>query len=238
MKVIDAVWEKANLGVTSVEIEIEAEDEACAFRKVDEELHAEYRVVKVPSYKEQFVSTVQELGYRYVEDMILVSHDLHEVSRNRILQRLYDACSYRKMTDEDIEQLFQELNEGIMDHDRISNDKNFAAGCSKQRYINWTRDLLKQGAVPYVILYKESSAGFVILKTRDGIEYQSVLGGAYKEFRNRGTGVVQKEQEIVKSLGGRRVTTAVSSNNISQVKALIENGYVPYGINHIFVKHI
>lgn len=49
--------------------------------------------------------------------------------------------------------------------------------------------------------------------------------------------MVQKEQEIVKKLGGKKLTTNVSSNNPSQLKALVANGYVPVTVQHVFVKH-
>ena len=51
------------------------------------------------------------------------------------------------------------------------------------------------------------------------------------------THLVQKEQEIVKSLGGKFVSTNVSSNNVNQCKALLANGYTIRNINHVFVKH-
>ena len=57
------------------------------------------------------------------------------------------------------------------------------------------------------------------------------------KFRKTGLGIVVKEMEIVKSLGGKKVTTAVSTNNANQVKALIMNGYIPSKIDHVLIKH-
>ena len=73
--------------------------------------------------------------------------------------------------------------------------------------------------------------------TKDGRLYNSVLGGGYVKYRNTGLGIVQKEQEIVKKLGGKRLETLVSSNNPGQLRALEINGYRTKNINHIFVKH-
>ena len=142
------------------------------------------------------------------------------------------------MGKEDIEQLLEEIEKGMFNSDRISNDSLFEKGRAAERYVNWTKDLLSKGALPYVILYKEEPAGFIILKTQDQISYTSVLGGGYEKFRRSGLGVIQKEQEIVKKLGGKSVETQVSSNNPAQLKALVLNGYIPQNIEHVFVKHM
>ena len=62
--------------------------------------------------------------------------------------------------------------------------------------------------------------------------------GKKRKYRKSGLGIVQKEQEIVKGLGGKRVLTAVSSNNPGQLRALITNGYITTHIEHVIVNHI
>lgn len=121
--------------------------------------------------------------------------------------------------------------------DRISQDTNFGKEKAAERYVNWVEDMLSKGALPYVMVYKEEAVGFIILQSKDKNTYTSVLGGGYKKFRSSGLGVVQKEQEIVKMLGGKRVITHVSTNNPSQLRALILNGYLLKDVQHVFVKH-
>jgi hypothetical protein len=142
------------------------------------------------------------------------------------------------MTDKDIEQLFSEVEGGMFENDRISQDPVFGSELSSKRYLNWIRDLLEKDALFYAIRYKDDNTGFVVLETKDGINYQSILGGGYRKYRKSGIGIIQKEQEITKSLGGKKVLTSVSSNNVGQLKALIMNGYMPYGIDHILIKHM
>lgn len=50
-------------------------------------------------------------------------------------------------------------------------------------------------------------------------------------------GTVLKEMEYVKNLGGKKVYTSVSSNNIRQLRNLIINGYIPTGVDHVFVRY-
>lgn len=237
MKVVDAVWEKRNLGIDTYEIRFDGNDRIEEIAEEFEGISASYLVAKVPSERSDLSEYVQNRGYHYIEDLIKVEHDLHEPVRNPLHQRLYDATSFRKMTEDDIQVLQDEIASGMFDSDRISQDLMFGKELAAKRYGNWTRDLLKQGALPYVILYKDAPAGFIILQTKDNKTYESVLGGGYQKYRGTGLGIVQKEQEIVRNLEGESVVTHVSSNNPGQLKALIVNGYVPMGIEHIFVKH-
>ena len=238
MKKINADWEQKNLGVKTIEVIIEKDDCPEYVQQQLSEIDGDYVVVKLSSDINGMINIIQNCGYKYIEDLIHVEHDLREVARSRVLQRLYDETTYRRMNDDDIDQLFDEVDDGMFDSDRISNDPLFGKDFASRRYSNWLRDLLIKGALFYVIRYRNNSTGFVVLETADGINYHSVLGGGYRKYRSSGMGIIQKEQEITRSLGGRRVCTCVSSNNVKQLKALIVNGYVPYSIDHIFIKHI
>ena len=237
MRIVNAIWEERNLGVTTTEITIERDDSP---EFVDTQLSlvdSEYSVVKIPSGMDDVLKVVQNKGYVFIEDMIHVEHDLNEVEKNRVLKRLYEKTSYREMTDSDFDQLQEEIGKGMFDNDRISNDSFFAESASSRRYMNWTKDLRKKGARFFVITYGNECSGFVALEKKNAETYYSVLGGAYEKFRKSGLGIIQKEPEITRKLGGKRLVTSVSSNNVGQLKALIMNGYKPYSIDHVLVKH-
>lgn len=237
MKVIDAIWEKRNLGIDVVEVEVQNGDLIEEVALELPQIQSDYICVKIPSDMNEIAEYVQQMGYRFREDQIHMRHDLKPPSRNALQQRLYNAISYQVMNDEDIVELKEEIRKGMFSSDRFSIDKCFTEEQCSNRYINWVDDLLKDGATPYVMSYKGEHSGFIILKTTDERIYQSVLGGAYSKYRKSGLGVIQKEQEITKKMNGKYVETMVSSNNVSQLKALILNGYIPIEINHVFVKN-
>ncbi len=237
MKIIDTFWEKENLGVTSKEVVVDLNDSVDVVRTGLVTLNDQYIVVKIPASRFDVANLVQNMGYKFVEEMIEVEHDLHEVKRNRILQRLYDSLDYREMNVSDVEMLYSEIDKGLFSSDRISNDPHFSPELSARRYKNWIRSMLNDGAIPYVMSYKGEPAGFIVLTTKDRVVYHSVLGGGYEKFRKTGLGMVQKEQEIVKLLGGKLLMTKVSSNNVNQFRALLANGFTVNKINHVFVKH-
>lgn len=236
MKIVEATWEKRNLGVTTYEVNIDYDDDISCIDRI-RNIECGYMVVKISANNLAVIDEIQELGFRYIEDMIHVEHNLCEYERNPIQQRLYEACSYNRMSDDDIEQLREEIKAGMFKDDRISRDKHFGVTVSAIRYLNWLNDLIERGALPYVVKYKGENGGFFVLSTKDGITYSSVLGGGYEKYRKTGLGVVKKEMEITRKLGGKRLITAVSANNPGQVRALIINGYKPYNIEHVFVKH-
>ena len=237
MKIVDAVWEKRNLGVSTFEITIENEDSLTDVENAVSDLACDYTVVKLSAQRNEFLPFLQMKGYIFIEDMIHLEHDLSVIPMNPIVKRLYDRTSFRRMNNDDFIQLKEEILKGMFDTDRISLDKNFDSGASAKRYLNWTEDLKDKGALFYVITYGKDSAGFVVLDTKDNISYNSVLGGGYEKFKKTGIGIIQKEQEITRELGGKRVTTSVSSNNVGQFRALIMNGYKPYAVDHVLIKH-
>lgn len=237
MIIVDAVWEKRNLGVTATEITIEKNDDPDKTAEQLSKIDSQYSVVKVPSGMADILKIVQDNGYEFIEDMIHVEHDLRPVEMNSIIRRLYEKTSFRQMTDKDFEQLQAEIANGMFDNDRISNDSSFPKGVSARRYLNWTNDLRDRGALFYVITYGNEGAGFIVLEKKDEKTYYSVLGGGYEKYRRSGLGIVQKEPEITRLLGGKRLVTSVSSNNVNQLKALIMNGYKPYAIDHVLIRH-
>ena len=72
MKVIDAVWEKRNLKVDTVEVEIELDDSLDGITEVLETVERKYQyiVVKVPVRRADIMHLLYGERYEYVEDMV------------------------------------------------------------------------------------------------------------------------------------------------------------------------
>ncbi len=236
MKIVDTYWETRNLGVSSNEIIIEeADNESDILKAVDSKVV--YSVAKVNALNNCGLSLIQSHGYNYIEDQIHLEHDLHEVIRSSVMQRLYDSLTCKEMDEQDVDELFAEISDGMFYTDRISLDNHFSKDISAERYINWIKDLMDNGSINIVMKYKSESTGFFIMKEEENGIFHSILGGGYKRFNKTGLGTVLKEMEYVKNLGGKKVYTSVSSNNIRQLRNLIINGYIPTGVDHVFVRY-
>ena len=237
MKIVNAVWEKRNIGCETTEVTFEQDDSLAEAEKLAKKLGTEYIVLKIPSYRTDIMLTVQKYGYTYIEDMVYLVHYLGEVQRNRIEQRIYDAVSYELMNDDDILMLKEEIRCGLFESDRIYIDSHFSHEQAAQRYIYWIDDELGRGTEFYKYIYKNRTVGFFALKENTPGHFTSFLGGIYLDCRKGGIGVAVKVPELVKSRGGKSLSGFVSSNNLSQIKNLVKNGYIPEGVFHTFIKH-
>ncbi|MBQ8172187.1 MAG: hypothetical protein IJZ95_09380 [Oscillospiraceae bacterium] len=237
MLIVDAVWEKRNLGVEACEITIESGDTADYVSSVLSDIRKEYCVIKVPAERTDLLFDIQRCGYTYVEDSVKFVSYLSEVRRSPIEQRLYDAVDIALMDQSDMALLKQKIADGLFDKDRVYIDPFFDHASAAKRYINWIDDEFRKGAEFIKYIYKNNTIGFFAIRESEEKKYTSFLGGIYPEYRKGGIGTVVKVPEAVKARGGISVSTHVSTNNPAQIRNLIRNGYVIEDIAHTFVKH-
>lgn len=236
MKVIDAVWEKRNLGVEAKVIHFTNDDEIEEVIECLTHTHAEYIDVRVPSQRTDITHELFKAQYEYVEDLIAFVSPLQEITRSKVMQRMYDEVEVCEADDEAIEEVFEEIRRGLFETERISIDPYFTER-APERYINWIRDELEGQTKLYNYIYRGKRIGFFGLKEREKGIYDSLWGGIYEKYRKSGIGAVVKVPEFVKSLNGKKVYAAVSSNNVKQIRNLIANGYTVEQIQHVFIRH-
>lgn len=239
MKVVDAVWEKRNLGVSSFEMEVEVKDTIEEVRQVLNETKAQYLVLKVPADRTDVTWLVKEYGYTYVEDMIFLEHDLKPVVRTPLQQRFYDAIRVEPMVEEDYAVVLDEINHGAFSFDRISNDPHFGQEPANRRFCNWLNDERERGAefLKVIKVNSDEMIGFFTIRDTGNGVYTSALGGTFMKWRRGGLGTTLQASEEVRKRGGKKLTLGVSTNNMTQLRALIQNGCFPVRTNHVFVKH-
>ncbi len=237
MIVKNAVWEKRNLGVESVEMEVEETDTKEEVEKWFQETEVEYIAIKIPASREDITFMASDYGYHFIEDMIFFEHDLKPIERSPLRQRLYDAVHMEPMDDDDMEILYTELKKGSFAFDRISKDPYFTEEQANNRFINWVKDEKERGAEFLKGVMKGKMIGFFCLREIEPGIYTSALGGTFLEYRRGGLGTNVQTPEEVKKRGGKKLILGVSSNNIVQIRALILNGFFPTKVNHVFVKH-
>ena len=239
MKSVDAVWEKRNLGVSTAEIQVEAGD------TVQEALDAlesacagySYIVVRVPSVRTDVTWKMAGLGFCFVEDMMSFEHDLHEIQRTPLQQRLYDAVRISPMEGADFDILYEEIGRGSFSFDRVSNDPFFSRELGARRFQNWLSDERERGAQFLKGTIKGEMTGFFTLREVGQGVYTSALGGTFMKWRRGGLGTNVQTPEEVRKRGGKKLVLAVSTNNMVQIRALVANGFFPKSVDHVFVKH-
>lgn len=105
MKIVDAVWEKRNLGVETAEIVIEQNDSLEAVKNILNTMQAEYMVLKIPAGRTEVMFAAEEEKFHFVEGIIHVTHNLKNITLSAIQRRIDTAVSYEKMTEKDLKRI-------------------------------------------------------------------------------------------------------------------------------------
>lgn len=239
MKIVDAVWEKRNLGVETAEIVIEQNDSLEAVKNILNTMQAEYMVLKIPAGRTEVMFAAEEEKFHFVEGIIHVTHNLKNITLSAIQRRIDTAVSYEKMTEKDLKELYTEIKKDLFDTDRISIDPAFTKGQAANRYIGWISDELARNCDIYKLVYKNETVGFFTFKeTEQGVFYP-FLAGMYKKYQTSPLGAVYNYKPILEAQKrqGRMISTYVSTNNHNALRAHVMYGFQFCEISYVYIKH-
>ena len=239
MRTVDAVWEKRNIGVSTLEVTVEPQDTADNIVDKLNNLSAQYQVVKVPTGMIQVMWTLEAMGFHYIETVVNVTYDLNKLTLPNQFRRINDAVEYRQMDVADIDHMFQEVAKGMFFTDRVALDPYFSMEQASNRYVCWLRDEEKRGSAFYKYLYKKKTVGFFAMKEIADKIYYPFLAGIYKEYQSLPIGAVYlyKTLEEARRLGGKSVSTYISLNNSGALRTHVDYGYTFRQSHCVFVKH-
>ena len=239
MRILDAIWERRNLGVDTQEITIEEQDTVESVIKTINNGTAEYQVIKVPCGKIQIMWAIEDSGFRYVETSVRVVYDLNKIQIPLKYERINDAVDYAPMSEEDIEQMYEQIQKGMFFTDRIALDPYFSSAHAANRYCGWIQDEIKAGTKLYKYTYKGKNIGFFSLKQINEEVYYPFLAGIYPEYKNTPLGSVYLFKPLLeaKRLGGKYVSTYISMNNSQAVRMHVDYGFLFKEFQNVYVKH-
>ncbi len=242
MKVIDAYWEKRNLGVDVIEVSCDASDEPDVVCTELEKITVPYSVVKIPSGCMELLLSAQKCGYSFVETSFEIEGDIRKTAMPKIYERFLPYISIEEASDEMIEKALLEVCRGeIFATDRIALDPMFSKEIAGLRYYNWAQDALRDGAIMEIAYYKGLPTVFMLSKALkdDCNVYDGLIGGVFSEFANKGMGylVTQCEIDICKKNGGKKCMTRVSSNNLPILRLYLQSGFEIRSLSYTLIKH-
>lgn len=240
LKLVEAVWEKRNLGVSVVEVSLDSQDSLEEIGKVYNDLTSKYQylVFRVPCNRCDLSLQLQNLGCTFIETAITLSYDLKKFRVDEKYKMFCENCSWELMNDQDLIQLYDEIKSGIFETDRIYLDPYFSAEQAANRYIFWIQDLVKQNLIPHKVIFDGETVGFFVNKP-EGKKYKGLLAGVYHKYLKSGLGFLvqyagltyEKSQNATYHFGN------VSSNNLSVLKVCIELGGTIKDMQYILIKH-
>jgi hypothetical protein len=239
VRIIDAVWEQRNLGVSCVEVAIETNDTVADVKDRLPQLSAQYLVIKVPAGRSDVMFQLSEMGYAFIEASIRVSKQVAHLGLSGIQQRLADSVGHALMEENDFQELRGEIRNGMFDTDRICLDPRFTKDQAARRYIGWIEDEVTRGSQVYKLLYKGQSIGFFTMKDLGAGVYYPFLAGMYANYRHSGLGftITYKPLCEIAARGGKLLSTYISTNNDKAVRIHASLGFSFDHTAYVYVKH-
>ena len=113
MEIIEAVWEKRNIGLRTFEIEISENDTCEELKESIENLQFDYLVVKIPPSRTDFIFKASNLGLTFVEQVTKAHHSGELPTLDNLQRRILNSLSCKEMTQSNKEVLFQEISNGL-----------------------------------------------------------------------------------------------------------------------------
>lgn len=242
MKIVDAVWEKRNLGVETVDFTIEENDEIQNVKELLSKYNEPYQVMHVPSGKTDILLSAQRLGFSVIEVNVNLGHQMKDVLIPKLFLRYEKDISYHDAAEEEIGNILSIIEQGEMFvTDKIAKDPFFGKEKSGHRYRCWCEQVLENNASVVVCQYRNENIGFEVytrnLKTNKAT---NIVGGVFPKHTGGGLGFAPLWVELLhqKEAGIKSVVTSVSSNNIPVLKLHELLGYRVQDMTYVLVKHL
>ena len=241
MRIIDAKWEKRNLGVECTEFEIASEENIAEVEDIIQTYKTEYQIAKVPVGNVGMQLMLQNYGFQFYETNLQLERKIGaSESLPRIYSRFEKDITFRDATDEEIARILEEVAQGDMfTTDKVALDPYFSQELSGRRYSLWARDILDAGAKTVVGLYKGKVASFTIYEIKDRY-FLAFIGGMLSGYRDMGLGFIPLyvTAKHISQAGGGLLRTGVSSNNPAILRLQLSFGAHIRSMTNIFVKHL
>lgn len=169
MRVVDAVWEKRNLGVDAASFHISSEDTLEDVIGTIRDNHSSYQTVILDPARTDMLLELQNFGFKFIECSFILSASEEDIEIPKPLKRFQSQMTYRLATDDEIEQIKSIIRSGdIFKTDKISLDPHFGVKMAGTRYSYWIDDLLNSGKNLYVMTLKDEVIAFEIASISEG----------------------------------------------------------------------
>lgn len=241
LNIIDAYWEKKNIGVETMEIVCNGKETVGELEEELKKISVPYSVLKIPTGNYELLTVGQSCGYSVIELAFRLIGNVRTTKLPVVYNRFAPYLRVEIATDKIKNKVLKEIAGGeIFSTDRIAIDPVFSKEIAGRRYYNWCIDAINKGASLEITYYKGEPIAFNINSQPDdkGV-CDGLLGGVFAEALNRGLGflVLYTELESCKSLGGKAVISTVSSNNLPILKLHIQYGFEIREMNYVMIKH-
>ena len=165
IKVVNALWEKRNLGLKVNEITLEKQD----FDSLDSikliEDNSDYVVIKFSTDLNKLIFEVQDLGYTFVELLNTTSKKTSSLPPlHGLKQRFFQNLNIKEIDKNSLSLVFDNFENDLFQTDRISVDPFFKLDQTGIRYVGLINDVLENEGVLSGLYLKNELVGFYTYK--------------------------------------------------------------------------
>lgn len=243
MNIVNAVWEKRNLGCEAYEITLTKKDFEQRSERILEKLHAQnfqnaYVVIKMPVGNLNILHALEDDGFRFMETQFSLKDHFTPLESPEQIKELMNGAEriVVEKTRDAWAEVIEKITPDMFSTDRISLDPAFGMEIACTRYKNWCWDLFEKPDSWMWLLKiedKDISFGINLHDEKRGIVY-GVLGGVFAEYRGEGYGIFQ-------SLGaqttpGKQGKIVISSNNAPMLRIYQNYGKIIYKERYVLRK--
>lgn len=236
MKIIDAIWEKRNLGVSCTELIIENKDDLQSVEKQLREINSQYQVVKIPVKRIELARLLSSYKFTCFETLFELKYRFNDSS---LFKDMKSDIQYSPMDGSNLEFLNRQIQKGMFNSDRVALDHNFSEEQASNRYLGWIKDELNMGAKVFKNTFNGNQVGFFgIREISEGVFHQFLIG-LYPEHQGKGMGssLIKNAINYVREQGASQFSTAVSSNNFASFKLHLSCGFLPDSACYVYTKY-
>ena len=239
VKIVEAVWEKRNLGVGCMEITVGREDMVGELEVALSNIEVDYTVVKIPTCRMDLSECLLGQGFCFVEVLFSLEKQLGKYFLTDEQQEKAHYMTYHLQLDESKERIWNEIQMGMYTTDRISVDRYFNSRKTADRYIGMLLDELQCGAEIIEYCFNSEPFGFSCFRKIGVGRYYQALTGIYSSYRGKGLGFALAylpECELLRR-GAEILATGVSTNNEVSLRVHLQNGFLPIETTYVYVQH-
>lgn len=240
MNIIEAVWEKRNLGVTAYEVKLDGDELIDEIIDKLSKIKCDYTVVRTPAGRLDFYEALTKVGFSYAETMFKLVRNVNEkVIVPSHKETVNEALKLAPMNDEEFLLMLEEVKNGLYKTDRISLDPHFTSSQAANRYYCWLQDERKNGNEFLKLTYEGKFIGYLDLKALPNNEYEIQFTGIFPQYAGKGyaIGFTTKLMEILSERNATKTYIEISSNNIQSLRAMMNHGYGISSYFYVFVRH-
>lgn len=245
MKILEAAWEKRNLGIDVIEIDLDdnhmlSTDDVLS-KVASLKKPGLLMIIKIPVASLLLLHVLEDMGFRFLECQFRISKSINDYEPPAETKPLLNKVSVRTIdkNDHELSSLLEKITPGMFSTDRICLDPLWnekGKELSANRYKNWIKDIFYENNTTsyYVTLGSNVVAFGIASLNKKQKKVNLPLAGVYSEFQGRFAGIAfaHAPLELFK-VGFNQISTSISSNNAPVCRLYGYFGYQLMGMKYV-----